>query len=619
MSKPSDNTDSNKHRFVRYAGADLTRWKELIGQKINHSLFGSGEIIDLQASPIHRAYSLYIRFSHDVLHFVISLFGRDSHILFLTLSLDTLANIKTEEMREDLQLKLGADKPEERRIAAEQEQAQIAARKAEEQQIAAQRAGEKQKIQRLCNAINSHQTPEGRALLIAELTKFIEQVVIVPWAIIPDIILQELEIWALYPRELRLDLLFRMISNNRSSIEGFDTFVELCKLLQMMDVREQKRTISCLPEWAKRQAPVLQFFSLEEQVGLIFPFLVSGYEHDWQPEWCKLSWQGKLLCIYRAAKEHTYILPLGTIREEINPIVKVALILLWARYNPDKAELAFQRANTLLEEFVIENAWSSTEILDLHPLLPGCESKVVNYCEGRLGHRDENETSESDRVSHAYCPRRKSPCSLFAPKDYPNVIVSSNRFPLSGARLYAECVQHWRKWSLLELLAMARITPHLPGLQHPDEYVTKFSGWVNRLNEIRPRLKCSRCGTIMRSERKYALFLARFNATVFSCPSPGHDKVYINFCWGCEKIIDSRESKIKTEKFYLCIHCGSGPQTSETYTQGDICPKCGTLDMKKTTGNDRIRKCSNCGHSIKIPDNSKRTGQGSMRPGSPEH
>ena len=97
--------------------------------------------------------------------------------------------------------------------------------------------------------------------------------------------------------------------------------------------------------------------------------------------------------------------------------------------------------------------------------------------------------------------------------------------------------------------------------------------------------------------------------TVASCSNDiGHDtNIYFNHCWACREIIDSRESQIQVDGFYLCIHCGSGPQQSQTYTQGDVCPKCGKKDIRKEYDRDRI--CNSCNHKFTVPSQWHLTGK----------
>ena len=203
----------------------------------------------------------------------------------------------------------------------------------------------------------------------------------------------------------------------------------------------------------------------------------------------------------------------------------------------------------------------------------------------------------------------RTACDLFDSKKTDN---SSSGLSYYGARLYADCSQDWRYWSLLELFEIADIVPKIKEMEKPEDYVPKLSGWVNRINEIRLRLKCSVCEDTMPHHPFYATFQAKFRVTVFSCKHGiGHDRnIYLNDCWGCEAIIDSRESKYKSpeKRYYICIHCGSGAQYSNIYTQGDICPKCGTPAMTVSKGNYRYRQCRSCNHQIKLPKDKKITG-----------
>ena len=320
-----------------------------------------------------------------------------------------------------------------------------------------------------------------------------------------------------------------------------------------------------------------------------------------QAVWEKLSTKARIMCVYRAAREGV-ALPVESTSEE-NTLVKCALILLLAKASAKERQTVFRSAHTLFQDYVVAQAWCSTDPLDLAPLLPGCAPQVVRYCEARPWSTNEERESEISRVSRAYCPRARKPCG---------VLGQGNRRPyaLQGARLYAVRSRGWKDWSLLELLEEVGVEPDLAGLQSAGEYVTRLSGWVNRLNEIRERLKCSVCGQIMTPNSRYARNLAAYNATVFSCQAGSdHDNdIYLSHCWGCRRIIDSRESQIQIEGYYLCVYCGSGPLESNDYTQGDICPKCGTPDMA-TGSYDRGRTCRACHHSIQLPPTHKLTGR----------
>lgn len=291
-------------------------------------------------------------------------------------------------------------------------------------------------------------------------------------------------------------------------------------------------------------------------------------------------------------------------------MIRCVLKILWAKEHPNRSDEVFQKVHELLTNYVIQYAKNSTEPINLDPLLPYCKPTEVKvkYCEGKLWEREEIQTTgEAKIVTSAYCLRARNNCNLFEPNR-----SSNSNFGLYGARLSGECSQDWENWSLLELFKAVDIVPSMPDLRKPEDYLPKLSGWINRINEIRSRLKCSVCEDIMPHNIEYSKFSTRFMVTVFSCKhGEGHDhNIYLNECWGCSEIIDSRESRYQSPKnnYYICIHCGSGTQHSNTYTQGDICSKCGTIGMEVSPYNKRYRKCHSCNHSIKLPEERKITG-----------
>ena len=112
---------------------------------------------------------------------------------------------------------------------------------------------------------------------------------------------------------------------------------------------------------------------------------------------------------------------------------------------------------------------------------------------------------------------------------------------------------------MIELLLPLNVTPRLPELFNSDEYTNRVAGWLNRLIEIRERLKCNVCGKPLKSNMEYSKNLARYNSTVFYCPDNHGGQIYISHCWSCHKIIDSRECQHRDEGgFYVCTNCGSG-------------------------------------------------------------
>ena len=97
----------------------------------------------------------------------------------------------------------------------------------------------------------------------------------------------------------------------------------------------------------------------------------------------------------------------------------------------------------------------------------------------------------------------------------------------------------------------------------------------------------------------------------FDCPNASsgglHDtNVYLNFCYHCDQIIDSRECLHRENEWnpwvlpgqYLCMHCG-GAQETEC---GSVCPNCGNRNrsLLEMRGRSRII-CSaeGCGYDSK--------------------
>ncbi|MDZ8024010.1 MAG: hypothetical protein RMX97_04895 [Nostoc sp. DedQUE11] len=398
-----------------------------------------------------------------------------------------------------------------------------------------------------------------------------------------------------------------------SELKDENFIIQIATIIKKYSEKERDLLFINLPLAVKQHQIIFPLLTLNEQIELAYFSLMNGSSKLWQI----LSPYQKILCIYHIAKESenlplilTVLKRLQTEIPEKNFLVKSALKLLWAKENPERCNEVFQQVHELLINYVIKYIKNSTELINIDPLLPYCKPTeiTVKYCEGKLWERQEVKTAdEAQIITSAYCPRARNNCNLFEQNKKEN-----SNFGLYGARLYAECSQDWKDWSLLELFKAVNIVPSLPDLKRPEDYLPKLSGWINRINEIRSRLKCSVCKDIMPHNIEYSQFSTRFRVTVFSCKhGKGHDSnIYLNECWGCSQIIDSRESRYQSPEnnYYICIHCGSGTQYSNTYTQGDICPKCGTIGMEVSPNNNRYRKCHSCKHSIKLPEERKITG-----------
>ncbi|MEH2073667.1 MAG: hypothetical protein V7K57_04650 [Nostoc sp.] len=416
------------------------------------------------------------------------------------------------------------------------------------------------------------------------------------------------------PKEKILILLSKLKAECK--LENQDIIQKIGNVINDVSNEERIKLIDQLPKWLKYKEPILKIFHFllpEDQIRLVWSFIADGSLFIWH----YLSREAKILCVYRLAKENTNISLFITEFQRIHytspendDLIRCVLKILWAKEHPNRSDEVFQKVHELLTNYVIQYAKNYTEPINLDPLLPYCKPTEVKvkYCEGKLWEREEIQTTgEAKIVTSAYCPRARNNCNLFEPNR-----SSNSNFGLYGGRLSAECSQDWKNWSLLELFKAVDIVPSMPNLRKSEDYLPKLSGWINRINEIRSRLKCSVCEDIMPHNIEYSKFSTKFMVTVFSCKhGEGHDhNIYLNECWGCSEIIDSRESRYQSPKnnYYICIHCGSGTQHSNTYTQGDICPKCGTIGMEVSPHNKRYRQCHSCNNSIKLPEERKITG-----------
>ena len=252
-------------------------------------------------------------------------------------------------------------------------------------------------------------------------------------------------------------------------------------------------------------------------------------------------------------------------------------------------------------------------------ILPRCNEGVpVDYCEGRLWPIKNKDNNQKDIINErAFCPRVSDACQLNVPisnltDDHPK----NNDYRYYGARIFPNKDLAIEEWSLSEYLEVLKITPQYPNV-NPLELITRLSGWVNRLNEIRQLMKCDFCNSTFVSNLKYSKNLAVYNSTVFTCSDHldegEHDvNIYLSHCWACSQIVDSRVSRIQVDGFYLCISCGSGPRNPTRYMQGTICPNCGknsnSIKSEKNQYDERTKICLNCMHEFRIPGNRILTG-----------
>ncbi|NBG87684.1 hypothetical protein [Isachenkonia alkalipeptolytica] len=293
-------------------------------------------------------------------------------------------------------------------------------------------------------------------------------------------------------------------------------------------------------------------------------------------KWNRLERSEQLKTIYIRLSNNRNMEVLNGLNEG-DPIVNSILDLINESPNTQYKSKELDKFKELLNKFVAESATNMEEPINAKYLLPKCfySSKTkVEYCEGR-------EWKKQDTI---YCPRLGSSCPAKEAGDYP---------------IYPNIGRKWHEWSLHEILDIG-------GYLHSKEdkeFVNGLSGWVNRLNEIRNTLKCSKCGQPLVPDLKYAKNMAKYRRTVFYCKDQcdKNTNIYISHCWCCNKTIDNRVDKVKVNNYYLCRNCGSGERGNY---RRDYCPDCGSYAMhfNEDYPKGEKMKCNACEYIIKIPN-----------------
>ena len=336
-------------------------------------------------------------------------------------------------------------------------------------------------------------------------------------------------------------------------------------------------------ELKKNSSKIFKYLHPLDKVNVLW----DKDENTVEDLWSQLDYKTKIFYLYKKAKYDQKIDFLSNVGES-HPIIISVLEILWAKDNDILIDGGFNEIHKKIQDYIVDIAWNLDKDIDISPLLPECPFGYVKYCEGKPWKKDGKD--------FVFCPRKNDICNFETDK--------------SQFKIYPNCELPWYSWSLLELLDYSNITPVVDKLNNPDQYVNRLSGWINRLDEIRERLKCTICGKPLLNNFRYSKNLAVYNSTVFycKCGSSSNKNVYLSHCWACRVIIDSRENNYKYEEYYLCLKCGSGPKASSSYTQGSMCPQCGSKKMTNTDLYNREFRCLICGHSIRIPPPHKLTG-----------
>lgn len=161
------------------------------------------------------------------------------------------------------------------------------------------------------------------------------------------------------------------------------------------------------------------------------------------------------------------------------------------------------------------------------------------------------------------------------------------------------------------------------------DFPIKLAGYINRIREIFDVIHCRSCQSLMLPNMTYSRvdytvyekgqlvkkdMAPAYRLTVFKCPSEqcieAQNEYYINHCYGCNKIIDSRDCKTKCDAgLYICKSCASCCSDHSQSNPVGLCPTCTSpLQLFETKHphrfrktNERYVKCSKQSCSFNIP------------------
>lgn len=360
-----------------------------------------------------------------------------------------------------------------------------------------------------------------------------------------------------------------------------------------------------------------EYFSLLDKflkVNLTCEYLIEKASYYF---WSLLKTDEKVFCIFKIAQNYEVLeisniliilIESHKVSPENNLIVALLKLLRCKIDSKYRSYISFDDIDKLICEYICEEAHKSKDndvLLDMGGLFLECAMRKLKYCEAKIWKRDEY-------GDIAWCTKLRTHCSTYQPSSSEN----------HGAIIGADLDKNWSNWTFVELLTVAKILPktskqkdlkiihgYSESLVYINHYISKLSSWVNKIRDMQNRMRCQYCSRIMPHDINYSKFSFVNNVTIFHClhsktqPLLPHDKdVYINQCWGCDHVIDSRESKVKQiymgVSYYVCIDCGSGHKKQKP---GKICPNCGYDYSYLPSYANCTKECPMCHHKIKLP------------------
>lgn len=322
------------------------------------------------------------------------------------------------------------------------------------------------------------------------------------------------------------------------------------------------------------------------------------------------------LPVWKESFGEIYIYEHQTTAERNNAILAVTEFLMIALVEEKKKQDTFNKGHTYLEQAIIhdfeKNGVPSAELMQL---ICRCKSDEFLVCAARYW----------KSKNTVWCNTNRASCNMFKSDDGNGIDYHKTTFVYSRTH---QSDTDLCRLSVADLLDRIGYIPELNTIYNSvfksswgfEEYPYRISGRILQLNRLFSHMHC-KCGKTLKSNYAYSVKIdARISITHAYCAEafPGNNElhdpdVYLNECWNCDEVIDSRESQFKQTNdgkyypvsrtdingYYVCMRCGAGTLNIKP----SICPKCGCVEQELlefrdlTPSKKKFVKCNKCGYS----------------------
>lgn len=267
-------------------------------------------------------------------------------------------------------------------------------------------------------------------------------------------------------------------------------------------------------------------------------------------------------------------------------VISVLAMLIGGTFKPEEPNrrLWFQQGHRCLVKALTESFQKSKNFSEsLNLLLPNCLYDTRIYCNARNSINGNLFCNQ-----HFGCEKIKNTKEI-TEKHLKNVSEKKETVDLRDYLINL----HFSMSDLIDCKTVKNVIDEY-------EYPFRIASFANRLNKIHEYLQCRVCGKLLYPDLSNDNSSSVYSLIYFTCLNKRHSsRIYINHCYRCKHIIDSRECAHKTKdillysksEYWVCMRCGG----SDELESGKYCPSCKKALTKEEFYNGVV-KCSSCGH-----------------------